>query len=130
MPCDASCLSSCRPHCGRLFLFLMIRRPPRSTLFPTRRSSDLLVSMAACNLRRLFLLRRVPLGLPFLGWLLGRRPPLRLLSLRLGLLALPPRGGGGGGGGAGGAVFGRRGGRGPFSAPPPLRPAPPPAPAP
>src|SRR5688572_31531128 len=25
----------------RLFFFLMIRRPPRSTLFPTRRSSDL-----------------------------------------------------------------------------------------
>src|SRR5436190_22001446 len=25
-----------------LFFFLMIRRPPRSTLFPTRRSSDLL----------------------------------------------------------------------------------------
>src|SRR3989442_6119148 len=67
-----------------------------------------LVSMAACNLRRLFLLRRVPLGLPFLGWLLGRRPPLRLLSLRLGLLAPPPRGGGGGGGGAGGGVFGGR----------------------
>src|SRR3989449_9456860 len=26
-----------------LFFFLMIRRPPRSTLFPTRRSSDLTV---------------------------------------------------------------------------------------
>src|SRR2546421_4561266 len=26
------------------FFFLMIRRPPRSTLFPTRRSSDLLQS--------------------------------------------------------------------------------------
>src|SRR3712207_8991503 len=25
-----------------IFFFLMIRRPPRSTLFPTRRSSDLL----------------------------------------------------------------------------------------
>src|SRR2546430_9138823 len=25
-----------------LFFFLMIRRPPRSTLFPTRRSSDLI----------------------------------------------------------------------------------------
>src|SRR6266536_5465898 len=25
---------------GWLFFFLMIRRPPRSTLFPTRRSSD------------------------------------------------------------------------------------------
>src|SRR2546429_7346799 len=27
-----------------LFFFLMIRRPPRSTLFPTRRSSDLVVA--------------------------------------------------------------------------------------
>src|SRR2546425_13160660 len=26
------------------FFFLMIRRPPRSTLFPTRRSSDLVIS--------------------------------------------------------------------------------------
>src|SRR6266571_6794544 len=29
-----------------LFFFLMIRRPPRSTLFPTRRSSDLQISYA------------------------------------------------------------------------------------
>src|SRR2546429_495035 len=65
-----------------------------------------LVSMAACNLRRRFLLRRIPLGLPFLGRLLGRRPPLRLLALRLGLLALPRWGGGGGKGWPGGAVFG------------------------
>src|SRR2546427_6425640 len=28
-------------HTSFLFFFLMIRRPPRSTLFPTRRSSDL-----------------------------------------------------------------------------------------
>src|SRR5436305_2863515 len=28
------------------FFFLMIRRPPRSTLFPTRRSSDLLADAA------------------------------------------------------------------------------------
>src|SRR3989441_11710673 len=55
-----------------------------------------LVSMAASNLRRLFLLRRVPVGLPFLGWLLGGRPPLRLLALRLRPLA-PRRWGGGGG---------------------------------
>src|SRR5690349_24776881 len=27
--------------CSFCFFFLMIRRPPRSTLFPTRRSSDL-----------------------------------------------------------------------------------------
>src|SRR5256885_12784070 len=30
--------------CDALFFFLMIRRPPRSTLFPTRRSSDLTVT--------------------------------------------------------------------------------------
>src|SRR2546427_3082560 len=38
-------------HCPQLFLlffFLMIRRPPRSTLFPTRRSSDL--TLASTNL--------------------------------------------------------------------------------
>src|SRR2546427_9568759 len=29
------------PDDVRCFFFLMIRRPPRSTLFPTRRSSDL-----------------------------------------------------------------------------------------
>src|SRR2546430_12915912 len=37
------------------FFFLMIRRPPRSTLFPTRRSSDLRSSHAArlrCDPRR------------------------------------------------------------------------------
>src|SRR5437016_13962872 len=28
--------------CFSFFFFLMIRRPPRSTLFPTRRSSDLI----------------------------------------------------------------------------------------
>src|SRR5256885_8621520 len=28
-------------HTNLFFFFLMIRRPPRSTLFPTRRSSDL-----------------------------------------------------------------------------------------
>src|SRR5688572_31277887 len=33
MPSRSQCLCS--------FFFLMIRRPPRSTLFPTRRSSDL-----------------------------------------------------------------------------------------
>src|SRR5215216_4982268 len=30
-----------RPHCLLFFFFLMIRRPPRSTPFPTRRSSEL-----------------------------------------------------------------------------------------
>src|SRR6266508_3115977 len=30
-----------RPNCLVFFFFLMIRRPPRSTPFPTRRSSDL-----------------------------------------------------------------------------------------
>src|SRR5439155_25625457 len=33
------------------FFFLMIRRPPRSTLFPTRRSSDLMSSPRASRLR-------------------------------------------------------------------------------
>src|SRR2546421_5546080 len=80
-----------------------------------------LVSMAACNLRRRFLLRRIPLGLPFLGRLLGRRPPLRLLALRLGLLALPGGGGGGGRGRPGGAVFGRWWGRAPLPPPAPHR---------
>src|SRR5690242_21501484 len=28
-------------HCKKWFFFLLIRLPPRSTLFPTRRSSDL-----------------------------------------------------------------------------------------
>src|SRR5438552_5964245 len=31
------------------FFFLMIRRPPRSTLFPTRRSSDLSVHRRDCT---------------------------------------------------------------------------------
>src|SRR5256885_16256068 len=66
-----------------------------------------LVSMAACNLRRRFLLRRIPLGLPFLGRLLGRRPPLRLLALRLPPLARRGWGGGGGGGGSGGRLCAR-----------------------
>src|SRR2546430_17699711 len=39
-----------RPHL-LFFFFLMIRRPPRSTLFPTRRSSDL---------KRIDLLRAAP----------------------------------------------------------------------
>src|SRR6266446_6973153 len=56
------------------------------------RSYRRLVSMAACNLRRLFLLRRVPLGLPFL---FGPAPrvgaALRLLALRLGALACRAR---------------------------------------
>src|SRR2546427_6096751 len=34
------------------FFFLMIRRPPRSTLFPTRRSSDLMTTTNALELRR------------------------------------------------------------------------------
>src|SRR6266576_6514138 len=35
------------PHRVSFFFFLMIRRPPRSTPFPTRRSSDLLVQVGA-----------------------------------------------------------------------------------
>src|SRR5437868_7167577 len=33
-----------------IFFFLMIRRPPRSTLFPTRRSSDLAAARARAAL--------------------------------------------------------------------------------
>src|SRR5205823_8133544 len=36
-----------------LLFFLMIRRPPRSTLFPTRRSSDLVAMGARRRLNRL-----------------------------------------------------------------------------
>src|SRR5437588_274125 len=75
-----------------------------------------LVSMAACNLRRLFLLRRVALGLAFLGRLLGRPPPLRLLALRLGLLALRCWGGGGRRGRPVGAFLARRWSRRPVPA--------------
>src|SRR5213078_2779413 len=75
-----------------------------------------LVSMAACNLRRLFLLRRVPFGFPFLGRLLGRPSPLRLLALRLGLLALRCWGGGGRGGRPVGAFLARRWSRRPVPA--------------
>src|SRR3712207_7171049 len=35
-----------------LFFFLMIRRPPRSTLFPYRRSSDLSTAMSMLDERR------------------------------------------------------------------------------
>src|SRR2546421_9140964 len=35
-----------------LFFFLMIRRPPRSTLFPTRRSSDLILKNCCDALRK------------------------------------------------------------------------------
>src|SRR5688572_31106591 len=39
------------------FFFLMIRRPPRSTLFPTRRSSDLPAELHARRLRQVRLQR-------------------------------------------------------------------------
>src|SRR2546428_804584 len=71
--------------------------------------------MARSNLRRLLLLRRVPLGLPILGRPLRRAAPFRLLALRLGSSGRRwasgggslPRGRGGGGGGrpGGGCVF-------------------------
>src|SRR5256885_17036253 len=45
MKYDKNCVESenaCHAHFLHfIFFFLMIRRPPRSTLFPTRRSSDL-----------------------------------------------------------------------------------------
>src|SRR6266480_5726976 len=41
------------------FFFLMIRRPPRSTLFPTRRSSDLItVLVSAANATSRYALNR------------------------------------------------------------------------
>src|SRR5271167_5184785 len=43
-----------------IFFFLMIRRPPRSTPFPTRRSSDLRVPGGTCVTTHS--LRRKPLG--------------------------------------------------------------------
>src|SRR5690349_23486460 len=39
--CFCLLISCCRCFVVLSFFFLMIRRPPRSTLFPTRRSSDL-----------------------------------------------------------------------------------------
>src|SRR2546427_8882852 len=45
MSVNVHCLVCARSHvvipCTCFFFFLMIRRPPRSTLFPYRRSSDL-----------------------------------------------------------------------------------------
>src|SRR5256885_10125841 len=66
------------------------------------------------TLRRLPLLRRVPLGLPILGWPLRRALTFRLLALRLGSFRRGGASGGGPprpspapgrGGGGGGAVF-------------------------
>src|SRR3989454_5714560 len=57
-----------------------------------------LVSMADSNLRRVFLLRRVPLGFALLrGSLLGGCPSLRLLASRLGSRRCRGLDGGGGG---------------------------------
>src|SRR2546427_9403734 len=70
-----------------------------------------LVSMADSNLRRVFLLRRVPLGFALLrGSLLGGCPPLRLLASRLG-----SRRGRGLDGGGGGSLRRSGAGRGRFS---------------
>src|SRR5690349_24502442 len=44
------------------FFFLMIRRPPRSTLFPTRRSSDLLKGIAGRKVRALLTAIAIVLG--------------------------------------------------------------------
>src|SRR5712691_8155971 len=60
-----------------------------------------LVSMADSNLRRVFLLRGVPLGFALLrGSLLGGCPSLRLLASRLGSRRSRGLDGGGGGGGS------------------------------
>src|SRR2546427_7101447 len=73
------------------------------------------------TLRRLPLLRRVPLGLPILGWPLRRALTFRLLALRLGSFGRGWASGGGslrrslarggGGGGGGGFFFAPRGHR-------------------
>src|SRR3712207_7023585 len=59
----------CQYHC---IFFLMIRRPPRSTLFPTRRSSDLL-RLAICLRRSL---RRASDRCAGTRYPLGREPDL------------------------------------------------------
>src|SRR5256885_10480123 len=67
-----------------MFFFLMIRRPPRSTLFPYRRSSDLTRSRGASRVRscrhgggRRGVAWRAALSQPLdVGELLERRPPL------------------------------------------------------
>src|SRR5207248_11248856 len=56
-----------------LFFFLMIRRPPRSTLFPTRRSSDLSKEQVAS--RPVWLLRGQPFPGTFPHSLLPGAPP-------------------------------------------------------
>src|SRR3712207_7055610 len=59
-----------------LFFFLMIRRPPRSTLFPTRRSSDLAVEdLVAVPVLRLA--RQVAAALEQEDPLARRRQPVR-----------------------------------------------------
>src|SRR5258708_19640834 len=60
-----------------LFFFLMIRRPPRSTLFPTRRSSDLTpVHRGASKIIRLLSVSVVlVLGLAACGSTAGSSPP-------------------------------------------------------
>src|SRR2546425_11117438 len=78
-------------------------------------SSLRFVSMARSNLRRLLLLRRVPLGLPILGRPLRRAAPFRLLALRLGSSGRRWASGDGSlrrgrGRGRGGGGGGRRGG--------------------
>src|SRR5881296_2981206 len=77
------------------------------------------------TLRRLPLLRRVPLGLPILGWPLRRALTFRLLALRLGSFGRGWASGDGslrrslarGGGGGGGGLFGPGGGGGGGAAP-------------
>src|SRR5258708_37645255 len=49
-----------------IFFFLMIRRPPRSTLFPTRRSSDLPETSETSRIRKIeveIIFRAAPVAL-------------------------------------------------------------------
>src|SRR5436190_21394363 len=53
--------------CYFFFFFLMILRPPRSTLFPTRRSSDLSSRDAGCARRELVKRLRAQILLAYLN---------------------------------------------------------------
>ena len=71
------------------FPFLMIRRPPRSTLFPTRRSSDL-SSKEEAYIREVFLFVTdnidaidAELNAKMKGWTIDSIPKVDLAILRL-----------------------------------------------
>src|SRR5206468_13082181 len=63
------CIERSYPFSIHLFFFLMIRPPPRSTLFPTRRSSDLSGRSTRSSTRRSSsrMATRVSRGLPLIN---------------------------------------------------------------